>query len=96
MESCNGLSAMTDKAEYNPLTWHPIRLPYNANTGERAFPKLNLFTNREPTDMRDWIAENCSGGWRHENVEGGNSVFWFEIQSEAMDFALKWFPYKCI
>lgn len=87
---------MSDEAVFNPRTWHPIRLPYNANTGGRAFPKLNLFTKREPTDMRDWIGDNCSGGWRHEYAEEGTSIFWFEKQSDAMDFAMMWFPYKCL
>ena len=91
---------MTDnstKADFNPRTWHPVRLPYNANGGgSRAFPKLNTFKSREPQDMRSWIDTNCAGGWRHEIDEGNNSVFWFEVQSEAREFAWFWFPFKCV
>ncbi len=82
--------------DFNPLTWHPIRLPYNANGGKRAFPRLNTFISREPVDMRDWIDKNCQGGWRHEIDEQGNSVFWFESRSEGLEFAMVWFPYKCM
>ncbi|MBX2886343.1 MAG: hypothetical protein KTR32_40685 [Granulosicoccus sp.] len=84
------------KSDFNPRTWHPIRLPYSANGGKRAFPKLNTFSSREPEDMRLWIDQNCKGGWRHEIGEDDNSIFWFEAQAEALEFALFWFPFKCV
>lgn len=46
--------------------------------------------------MTNWCEKHCRGSWLPVPGDGGPDVFWFEQNSDALAFALEWFPYKCI
>ena len=46
--------------------------------------------------MEAWCAKHCRGGWRIDFDDDSVATFYFEARRDASDFAIRWFPYKCV
>ncbi len=72
---------------FDPDQWHPIRLP-ETGSGARAGRRLN--------QMESWCGKHCAQAWLQVRNSSGRPVFWFESDSDAMNFSLTWFPVKAL
>lgn len=72
--------------------WHLLRVPTPAQLKRRrGFPADHV----EYQGMRRWCTAHCKFGWCEQPTDRHGTVFLFEDRSEAMAFALRWFPFKC-
>ena len=72
--------------------WHLVRVPTPAQLARRrGFPPDRVDNPR----MQEWCARTCAKGWRVEESTDAGTVYLFEDRSEALAFALRWFPFKC-
>lgn len=83
---------------FDPQTWQPVRLPVKSESRNADFPPLDTFVSREYENMTQWCQVHCEDGWLPvPDTDGsGRTVFWFESNSDATEFALQWFPFKCL
>ena len=81
---------------FDPEQWQPVRLPSQGASLNADFPPQDAFTSRELTEMLDWCEKRCRGGWQHEAGAGKQTIFWFEQPGDAQQFALEWFPFRCL
>ena len=72
---------------FDPDQWHPIRLP-DAGTDARA--------DRQLKKMEAWCDKHCEQAWLQVRNSSQQLVFWFESDSDAMQFSLTWFPIKAL
>ena len=79
---------------FDPETWHPVRLPGQGNRPDvDAGPNRWIVTPKEE-EMSKWCREHCSEAWLH--APGRQTIFWFEEPRDAMEFSLKWFPFRAL
>jgi len=73
--------------------WQPVRILHPLDTSRsRGWPP----ENRDVVQMLSWCKKHCRGGWR-VSLEGEPiATFWFEWPRDAQEFAVRWFPYKCV
>lgn len=70
--------ARAEKQRIND-TWHRVELPPNA------------IRHYDLGDIQDWVEQNCNGNYKRGWVTGSDiPQFQFELESDAMWFALKW------
>jgi hypothetical protein len=86
------------RATFDPQTWQPIRLPVKAESRNADFPPLDTFQSREYDDMTGWCEKHCRGGFLPvpDTDRSKPTIFWFELTGDATNFALNWFPFKCL
>lgn len=73
--------------------WQPVRI-LKALDGSRSLgwpPE-----NRDVHAMAIWCERHCQGGWVIDLNEDTAATFRFERGRDAQEFALRWFPYKCV
>jgi len=46
--------------------------------------------------MATWCEKFCRGGWAFDLEDATVATFHFERPRDAQEFAVRWFPYKCI
>ncbi len=72
---------------FDPEQWHPVRLP---GVSEPADQKAS----RQMTEMTDWCEKHCEQAWLHVQNQSHQTVFWFEADTDAVQFSLNWFPLR--
>lgn len=72
--------------------WHLVRIPTPAQLArKRGFPPDHI----DYPAMRAWCERHCRARWREEETLTSGTVYRFESRVDALDFALRWFPFKC-
>ena len=72
--------------------WHPVRIPDRDQLG----PRRGLPGDRiDHTAMRAWCESSCQGGWTVRQSWTSGTHYLFEDRSDALAFALRFFPFKC-
>jgi hypothetical protein len=77
----------------NDRNWQPVRILKALDTSRSlGWPP----ENRDVRPMVDWCEKHCKGGWTIDLAENTVATFRFENSRDAQEFALRWFPFKCI
>ena len=80
---------MTDETE----NWHVIRIPHPAELARRrGFPPDRI----DHDGMHAWCGQRCRERWTVEPTLRSGTVYLFEDRADAVAFALRWFPFKCV
>ncbi len=77
-----------------PDHWQPVRILHALDKHSRSLgwpPE-----NRDTSQMEAWCAKHCRGGWRIDFDDDSVATFYFEARRDASEFAIRWFPYKCV
>lgn len=73
--------------------WQPVRILKALDTSRSlGWPP----ENRDVRPMAAWCEKHCKGGWVIDLNEDTVATFRFERGRDAQEFALRWFPYKCV
>jgi hypothetical protein len=74
-------------------SWQPVRILHALDTSRSlGWPP----ENRDFRPMHAWCSRHCRGRWRMALDEQTVATFWFEHSRDAQEFAIRWFPYKCV
>jgi len=79
---------------FDPETWHPVRLPGQGNLPDPAAGANRWLVTPKEQEMIDWCRSACDATWLH--APGRQTVFWFEASGDAIEFSLKWFPFRAL
>lgn len=84
---------LKDRPALNRDLWHGVHILDELDGARsRGFPP----ESRRVNDMLGWCDKNARGRWTAEQDHDDTPIFWFEDQSDALQFSLKWFPFKCL
>jgi hypothetical protein len=73
--------------------WQPVRILKAFDTSRSlGWPP----ENRDVRPMAAWCEKFCRGGWAFDLEDATVATFHFERPRDAQEFAVRWFPYKCI
>ena len=82
-----------DRAAPDRETWYCVHILDELNGARsRGFPP----ESRRINDMLTWSDKQSKGRWTAERDHDDTPIFWFEDQTDAIQFSLKWFPFKCL
>jgi hypothetical protein len=73
--------------------WQPVRILKALDTSRSlGWPP----ENRDVRAMVAWCQKFCQGRWTIDLNENTVATFRFERRRDAMEFAVRWFPNKCV
>lgn len=73
--------------------WQPVRILKALDSSRSlGWPP----ENRDFTQMHAWCVKHCKGAWEMALDENTVATFWFQLPREAQEFAVRWFPFKCV
>tara|TARA_R110001599_G_scaffold28592_1_gene98727 strand:- start:43 stop:300 length:258 start_codon:yes stop_codon:yes gene_type:complete len=76
-----------------PEHWQPVRILHALDTSRSlGWPK----ENRNFVEMHTWCKKHSKHDWRMVLNKETVATFWFESRRDAQEFALRWFPFKCV
>jgi hypothetical protein len=74
--------------------WQPVRILRALGKHSRSLgwpPE-----NRNTSEMEAWRQKHCRGGWLIDFDDESVATLRFEQRRDAQEFALRWFPFKCV
>ena len=74
--------------------WQPVRILHALDKHSRSLgwpPE-----NRNTAEMEAWCQKHCRGRWLIDFDDASVATFRFENRRDASEFAVRWFPYKCV
>ena len=74
--------------------WQPVRILHALDSTSRSLgwpPE-----NRDTSQMEGWCRKHCRGRWLIDFEDESVATFRFEQRRDASEFALRWFPFKCV
>ena len=77
-----------------PDHWQPVRILHALDSNSRSLgwpPE-----NRNTSEMQAWCGKRCRGKWTIDFDDQSVATFWFENRGDAAEFAVRWFPFKCV
>jgi hypothetical protein len=77
-----------------PDTWQPVRIlrALDRNSRSLGWPP----ENRNTSEMETWCTKHCRGKWQIDFDDNSVATFWFANRGDAAEFAVRWFPFKCV
>lgn len=77
-----------------PEHWQPVRIlhPLDRHSRSLGWPP----ENRNTGEMEAWCGKHCRGGWLIDFDDDTVATFRFENRADAAEFAVRWFPFKCV
>ena len=74
--------------------WQPVRIlrALDSNSRSLGWPP----ENRNTSEMQTWCEKHCKGRWLIDFDDNSAATFRFESPRDAAEFAVRWFPYKCV
>ncbi|MGY9057003.1 MAG: hypothetical protein ACKVGZ_15620 [Alphaproteobacteria bacterium] len=77
-----------------PDTWQPVRIlrALDRNSRSLGWPP----ENRNTSEMETWCTKHCRGNWQIDFDDNSVATFWFANRGDAAEFAVRWFPFKCV
>lgn len=83
-----------DATHYAKQHWQPVRILHALDRHSRSLgwpPE-----NRNTAEMQKWCEKRCRSNWLIDFDDDSVATFWFESRRDAAEFAIRWFPFKCV
>lgn len=90
------LAPVTEALDDMRRSWTAIRFPHTSESRAAGFPAEKSYGDSKFAGRRAWCEKHCRGRWRVENPASPALVFWFEDERDASEFAMAWYPFKCV